>query len=148
VKPPLPGRIAVVVIAAGVVLLGVRTALPLAGDENARLDRATTSANVPTRTTRTSHMHDQTDDETAVRKLAERYLEAVNSHDDATIAQLNCAKVAPGLIQIAASGRPVTMGALEQAPERDRYYADLTIGDDPAVRMIIVRQAGIWCVRD
>jgi hypothetical protein len=130
------------------VALGVLLALPLSGHENARLDHAG-PAILPTANTRTSHvMNDQADDETVVRKLAERYLAAVNDDDDAIVAQLNCAKAAPGLIQIAADGRPVTMGELERAPARDRYHVDLTVEGKPAARMIIVRQDGVWCVRD
>jgi hypothetical protein len=142
-------RIAAIVVAAGLVLLGVRAVLPLAGDENARLDRATTSMNFPTRTTRTSNVHDQNDDDaTEVRKLAERYAEAINRHDDATVAQLNCAKAAPGLLQMVAGDRPVTVGRLERAPARERYYVALAIGGEPGTDMIIVRQDGVWCVRD
>ncbi|MFC4852297.1 hypothetical protein [Actinophytocola glycyrrhizae] len=142
-------RVAVGVIATGAALLGVLSALP-PGHDNARLERATTSAaaTLSTESTRTSRVMNDQDDETAVRKLAERYLAAVNNHDDATVARLNCARTGPGLIQIAADGRPVTMGRLERASVRDRYYADLTIGGKPTGRMIIVRRDGVWCVRD
>ena len=128
-KPHPSQRVAIGVITAGTVLLGL---LLLSGPENTRLDRAD-----PT-TARTSHtMNDQADDETTVRKLAERYLAAVNTHDDTTVALLNCAKAAPGLLQIAAGGRPVTMTGLERAPERDRYYASRTSDGTPAAPMII-----------
>lgn len=142
-----------VTIAAGVVLLGI-LAVPLIGqDTSTQLERATTTpapsptlATGLTKTTRTSQI--MTDDETLVRKLAERYIEAVNTHDNATIAELNCAKAAPGLIQIAADGRPVTLGGLTRSPSPDRYSAELTIGGEPSGRMIIIRRDGVWCVRD
>jgi hypothetical protein len=135
-------RAAVGVIIAGIVVLGL---LPLTDPENTRLERATPST---AESTRTSHPMNDPADETAVRKLAERYLAAVNTHDDATVAQLNCAKAAPGLLQMVAGGRPVTMGGLERAPVRDRYYVGLTIDGTPAAPMIIERRNGVWCVRD
>jgi hypothetical protein len=135
-------RTAIGVIIAGMVLLGL---LPLADPENTRLERTTPTT---TASTRTSHPMNDPADETAVRKLAERYLAAVNTHDDATVAQLNCAKAAPGLLQMVAGGRPVTMGGLERAPVRDRYYVGLTIDGTPAAPMIIERRDGVWCVRD
>ncbi len=140
---PPSRRIAVCVITAGVVLLAL---LPLRGHEDARLDHATPTTNESTRTSHT--MNDSSDDDTAVRKLAERYLAAVNTQDDATVAQLNCAKAAPGLLQMVASGRLVTMTGLDRAPVRDRYYISLTIDGMPAAAMIIERRDGRWCVRD
>lgn len=142
----------VATVATGAVLLGI-LAVPLIGHDSARLERATTTPVPPTtlatgltKTTRTSQI--MTDDETLVRKLAERYLEAVNTHDDATIAALNCAKAAPGLTQIAADGKPVTMTGLERAPARERYHLHLAIGGEPAGIRRIVKRDGTWCVED
>lgn len=102
-----------------------------------------TSSSAP----RTSSNEDP--DEPKVRDLAERYVEAVNKTDETTIAQLSCAKAAPGLLQIAASGQQVTMtGKLERAPVEERYYVELTIGGRPAPHMAIILKDGAWCVRD
>lgn len=100
-----------------------------------------------TKTTRTTHI--MTDDETVVRKLAERYVKAVNDNDNTTIAELNCARTAPGLLQIAADGQPVTLGdSLERGSAKDRYYVDLTIAGKPGPRMVINKRDGTWCVFD
>jgi len=144
-----------VTIAAGAALLGI-LAIPLVGqDTSTRLERVTTTPPPPTalataltKTTRTTQFMNGETDETLVRKLAERYVEAVNTHDNATIAELNCAKAAPGLIQIAAAGRPVTLGGLARSPSPDRYNAEFTIDGEPSHRMSIIRRDGVWCVRD
>lgn len=43
---------------------------------------------------------------------------------------------------------PVAMTGLERAAVHDRHYARLTIGGEPGPSMTIVRQDGVWCVRD
>ncbi|MFI7672740.1 hypothetical protein [Actinophytocola sp. NPDC049390] len=130
------------VITTGAAMLAL---LPLYSPESTRLDRVT-----PTTTdrTRTSHTMNDPADETAVRKLAERYLAAVNTRDDATVARLNCAKAAPGLLQMVADGRRVTMTGLDRAPVRARYYVGLTIDGAPVAPMIVEQRDGDWCVRD
>lgn len=40
------------------------------------------------------------------------------------------------------------MTGLERAAVHDRHYARLTIGGEPGPSMTIVRQDGVWCVRD
>lgn len=83
-----------------------------------------------------------------LRKLAERYVDAVNRADDTTVVQLNCAS-RTGLTQVAANGKPVRLaGDLEWNPNRDRAYFSLTIGDQPTGRLTLEKRDGTWCVRD
>lgn len=148
-----------IVAGAGATLLGVLAIPQLTGCDDTRFQHstgtpATTSAQA-TITSPTSAITKPTkptkdmDDETLVRKLAERYVEAVNNNDNAAIAELNCAKAAPGLLQIAAGGQPVTLtGAMGQAHGQERYYVEMTIGGQPAPTMKIVKRDGDWCVFD
>lgn len=139
-------RRAVAVVIAGAAFLGILAVVTLTGRDSTKIQRATPTSPA-TGFTRTTHI--MTDDETLVRKLAERYTAAVNTHDDATIARLNCARTAPGLLQIAAEGKPVTLtGELERAPVKDRFYAGLKIGGEPGPRMVVIKQDGAWCVKD
>jgi hypothetical protein len=159
---PLSRRLRRAVAAGAVVaFLIVLAVLQLTSHDSTRPDRAiATPAQTPdpatslTKTTRTTQiMTDETDnaaDElTLVRKLAERYVEAVNGNDAATIAELNCAKATPGLLQIAASGQPVTLaGGIERAYFRDRYHVELAVGGKPGPPMTIMKKDGVWCVWD
>jgi hypothetical protein len=87
-------------------------------------------------------------DDVALRKLAERYVDAVNRADDETVAQLNCA-ARPGLTQVAANGKPVRLaGDLEWNPNRDRAYFAITIDGERTGRLTLEQRNGTWCVRD
>jgi hypothetical protein len=120
-----------------------------------RLERApgvptSTPATITTSTSALTKPTEDMDDETLIRKLAERYVEAVNNDDNATIAELNCAKAAPGMLQIAANGQPVTLTGAIGHPryEEERYYVEMQIGGQPAPTMKIVKRDGVWCVFD
>jgi hypothetical protein len=147
-------RRSLTIFAAGVALLGALALPQLTACDDARLGRApgiptSTPATITTSTSALTKPTEDMDDETLVRKLAERYVEAVNDNDNATIAELNCAKAAPGLLQIAADGEPVTLtGAIGRARAQERYYVELKIGGQPAPPMKIIKRDGAWCVVD
>jgi len=81
------------------------------------------------------------------RDLAERYVEAVNNNDEATLVALNCTKTT-GLLPIAADGQTVTItDEFERAPAADRYAIGLMFDGRPAPRLTIMLRDGAWCVR-
>lgn len=102
-------RRAVVLGLAGLALLSAITAV-LATGGHGRLEREpATSSTTPTwavtTAAKTTEINTDMDDDTLAHRLAERYMDAVNTHDDATVAELNCARAAP-----ASSRSPPTAG--------------------------------------